>query len=135
MSQQSDRTLPQLAGTPFLEKPPLSYWLSAAAIDLLGDSPAAARTPNIVYAIAGALAVGALAYCMAGASAALLSALLAGTALIAFRVAVWLAPDAGLLAGCALALLGAYAGFTSAPGRRKLLGYTTMHLGAAVKPT
>ncbi len=131
MSQQSDRTLPQLAGTAFLEKPPLSYWLAAAAIDAFGDSPAAARTPNILYAIAGALAVAALAYCMAGASAALLSALLAGTALIAFRVTVWLASDAGLLAGCALALLGAYVGFTAAPGRRKLLGYTAMHLGAA----
>jgi len=30
MSLQSDRTLPQLAGRPFLEKPPLSYWMSAA---------------------------------------------------------------------------------------------------------
>jgi 4-amino-4-deoxy-L-arabinose transferase-like glycosyltransferase len=32
MSEQSDRTLPQLAGTPFLEKPPLSYWMSADAL-------------------------------------------------------------------------------------------------------
>ena len=34
MSLQSDRTLPQLAGVPFLEKPPLSYWMSAAAVSL-----------------------------------------------------------------------------------------------------
>ncbi len=32
MSLQSDRTLPQLAGRPFLEKPPLSYWMSARAV-------------------------------------------------------------------------------------------------------
>ena len=132
MSLQGDRTLPQLAGAPFLEKPPLSYWLSAAAIDAFGDSPAAARAPNILFALAGALAVGALAYSMAGAGAAVLSALLAGTALIAFRVTVWLAPDAGLLAGCAIALWGAFVGFTSARGRAKLVGYSTMHLGAAL---
>src|ERR1700683_1408976 len=66
MSQQSDRTLPQLAGTPFLEKPPLSYWMSGDALRLFGDSPAAARAPNILYAATTALAVGTLAFVMAG---------------------------------------------------------------------
>src|SRR3977135_4753270 len=61
MSQQSDRTLPQLAGTPFLEKPPLSYWMSAAAISLFGDSAAGARAPNLLYAAITAPAVGAAA--------------------------------------------------------------------------
>lgn len=132
MSQQSDRTLPQLAGTPFLEKPPLSYWLSADALRLFGDSPGAARAPNILYAAMTALAVGALAFTMAGAGAAVIAALVAATALIVFRVTVWLAPDACLLAGCAIALLGAYLGFTAPPGRRKLLGYCLMHAGAAM---
>ena len=50
MSLQTDRTLPQLADTPFLEKPPLSYWMSAAAIEVYGDSAAAARVPNLLYA-------------------------------------------------------------------------------------
>src|SRR2546422_10855496 len=50
MSQQSDRTLPRLAGTPFLEKPPLSYWMSAAAISLFGDSAGGARGPHLLYA-------------------------------------------------------------------------------------
>src|SRR5579862_8823209 len=61
MSQQSDRTLPVLAGTPFLEKPPLTYWMSAAGISLFGDSAAAARAPNVLYAVITTLAVGALA--------------------------------------------------------------------------
>jgi len=128
MSQQSDRVLPQLAGKPFLEKPPLSYWLSAAGICAFSQP----RAPNIVYAAVTALAVGATAAMMADAGAAFLSALLAGTLLMAFRVSVWLAPDACLLAGCALALAGAYRGYTAAPGRRKLSGYTLMHLGAAI---
>lgn len=132
MSLQSDRTLPQLADTPFLEKPPLSYWASAAAIELLGDSPAVARIPNIGYAIVGALALGALAFAMESATAAVVTVLVAGTALTALRVTIWLAPDAGLLAGCTLALWGAWLGYTGTPGRRKLFGYTLMHAGAAI---
>jgi 4-amino-4-deoxy-L-arabinose transferase-like glycosyltransferase len=132
MSQQSDRTLPQLAGTPFLEKPPLSYWLSADALRLFGDSPPAARAPNVLYAVVTALAIGALAFAMAGNAAAIVAALVSATAIIAFRVTVWLAPDACLLAGCALSLLGAWLGFTAPAGRRKFLGYCVMHLGAAI---
>jgi 4-amino-4-deoxy-L-arabinose transferase-like glycosyltransferase len=132
MSQQSDRTLPELAGTPFLEKPPLSYWMSATGLELFGSSPAAARSPNILYAGITALAIGALAFAMAGGAAATIAALVSASLLIVFRVTVWLAPDAGLLAGCAVAILGAYLGYTAPPGRRKLLGYCLMHLGAAL---
>ena len=132
MSQQSDWTLPQLAGTPFLEKPPLSYWVSAETLRLFGDSAAAARAPNILYAAITALAIGALAFAMAGNAAAIVAALVSATALIVFRVTVWLAPDAGLLAGCAVSLLGAWLGFTAPAGRRKLLGYCLMHIGAAM---
>ncbi len=132
MSQQSDRTLPQLAGTPFLEKPPLSYWMSAAGLRIFGPSAAAARSPNILYASITAVAMGTLAFAMAGEAAAVIAALVAASFLIVFRVTVWLAPDAGLLAGCAVSLLGTYLGYTSPAGRRKLLGYCLMHAGAAL---
>jgi len=126
MSQQSDWTLPQLADTP------LSYWMSADTLRLFGESAAAARAPNILYAVVTAVAIGALAFSMAGSSAAVVAALVSGTAIIVFRVTAWLAPDACLLAGCALSLLGAWLGFTAVPGRRKLLGYCLMHVGAAI---
>jgi 4-amino-4-deoxy-L-arabinose transferase-like glycosyltransferase len=131
MSLQSDRTLPELAGTPFLEKPPLTYWMSAAGLRLFGDSAAAARAPNVLYAVITTVAVGALAYAVAGNTAAIVAALVAGTALILFRVTVWLAPDGCLLAGCALSLLGTWLGFSASTGRGKLFGYSLMHLGAA----
>src|SRR5437763_14097332 len=67
-----------------------------------------------------------------GAVAALIAALVAASALTAFRVGVWLAPDACLLAGNALALLGAWRGTRAPPGPAKAAGYTLMHLGAAV---
>jgi len=133
MSLQSDRTLPHLAGVPFLEKPPLSYWMSAAAFTLFGNSAAAARAPNLLYAVIGALSVAALALAMqADVAAAVIAAVVAMSALTAFRVSVWLAPDACLLAGCALALLGAWRGYRAARGVAKAAGYALMHLGAAV---
>jgi 4-amino-4-deoxy-L-arabinose transferase-like glycosyltransferase len=69
---------------------------------------------------------------MDGVAAAIAAALVAGTAITAYRVTMWLAPDACLLAGCAVSLLGAYLGYTAPTGRRKLYGYLLMHAGAAV---
>ena len=133
MSLQSDRTLPQLAGVPFLEKPPLTYWMSAASLSVFGDSARGARVPNLLYAAVAALSVVALALAMqVEVGAAVVAALVATSALIAFRVTVWLAPDACLFAGCALALLGAWLGYRSAPGGPKARGYALMHLGAAI---
>ena len=57
----------------------------------------------------------------------------ARSALTAYRVSIWLAPDAALLAGCALALLGVWRGYRAPPGRAKALGYALMHLGAAAR--
>ncbi|MBW4051204.1 MAG: hypothetical protein HIU85_07035 [Proteobacteria bacterium] len=131
MSGQRDWVLPQLAGRPFLEKPPLSYWMSAGAMRLFGPSVRAARAPNLLYAAIIAIAMGALGFAMDGAGAAVVAALAAGSAITAFRVTVWLAPDACLLAGCAVSLLGAWLGYTAPPGRRKLCGYLLMHAGAA----
>jgi 4-amino-4-deoxy-L-arabinose transferase-like glycosyltransferase len=133
MSLQSDRTLPQLAGVPFLEKPPLSYWAAAAALSLWGDSAASARAPNLLYAVSGALALVALALALqADVTAAIIAALVAMSSLTAYRVIVWLAPDACLLAGCALALLGVWRGYRAAAGAPKAAGYALMHLGAAI---
>jgi 4-amino-4-deoxy-L-arabinose transferase-like glycosyltransferase len=133
MSLQSDRTLPQLAGQPFLEKPPLSYWMSAAALTVFGESAAAARVPNLLYALITALSVAALALAMeTGVNAAVLAAVVTMSALTALRVTVWLAPDACLLAGCALALLGVWRGYRAVPGPAKAGGYALMHLGAAI---
>jgi 4-amino-4-deoxy-L-arabinose transferase-like glycosyltransferase len=131
MSQQADRSIPHLADAPFLEKPPLTYWLGATSIAAFGDSAASERLPNLLYALIIAMASGTLAARMAGRQAALVAALLAGSSLLSYRVTVWLAPDAALLAGCAVALLGAYSGYVSAAGARKFWGYTLMHAGAA----
>ena len=43
MATQADKSLPQLAGRPFAEKPPLLYWLGGASVAALGASAGAAR--------------------------------------------------------------------------------------------
>jgi len=132
MAHQDDRVLPNFAGEPFLEKPPLSYWVAAGSTAVFGDSVRAARVPNILYTVITALAIGALAFAMAGGEAALLASILASSTLVMLRVSIWLAPDALLMAGCAVALLGAYLGYTAKPGMAKLGAYTLMHAAAAV---
>src|ERR1700719_3668798 len=82
MSQQSDRAIPSLAGAPFLEKPPLTYWLAGASVAAFGDSAALVLLPNFLYALIVAAAIGTLAARMAGRDAALVAALLAGSALL-----------------------------------------------------
>ncbi len=131
MAGQPHWALAHLAGRPFLEEPPLSYWASALCVRLLGDHPDVLRIPNLLYALVLALAMGTLGFALDGAAAAVIAALVAGSAITAFRVSMWLAPDACLLAACAVALLGAYLGYTAPRGRRKLLGYLLMHAGAA----
>jgi 4-amino-4-deoxy-L-arabinose transferase-like glycosyltransferase len=132
MAQQTDRTIPHLAAEPFLEKPPLSYWLGAAAQQTLGTSAAATRVPNLLYALIACVATGLLAQAMAGRRAAFFATLVFGSMFEVYRVAIWLAPDASLLAGCAVALLGAYRGFCADSTKDKLCWYTLMHAGAAL---
>lgn len=132
MTQQADLRLPQLGDQLFLEKPPLSYWLSAASMNVFGASPAAARLPNLLYAAITVLAIGALAWSIAGYVAGLTAAWVTGSAFTAYQVSIWLAPDACLLAGCALALWGLFRGYVAEGSRQKLLWYCLMHVGATI---
>lgn len=131
MAAQRHWVLPHLAARPFLEKPPLTYWAAALSLRAFGDHAAALRVPNLLYALILALAMGALGWALDGFPAAVVAALVAGSAITAYRVSMWLAPDAPLLAACAVALLGAYLGYRAPSGRGKLGGYLLMHVGAA----
>ena len=48
MAERGDWVVPHLAGVPYMEKPILFYWLSAAAQWLLGDAAAVVRMPSIL---------------------------------------------------------------------------------------
>jgi 4-amino-4-deoxy-L-arabinose transferase-like glycosyltransferase len=133
--------LPALGGQPFAEKPPLSYWLAGASMRVLGASPAAARMPQLGYALLG---FGALLWLLrallrtpdgaAAREAALSGALLFTTMLLVYQVQIWLDTDALLLAGVAVALAGMYTalavvGEDAAARTARWRGYLAMHAG------
>lgn len=128
MSWQADKAVPLLAGEPFCEKPPLTYWMAAVPIKLWGDQAWIARLPNLLYALVTALSVGLLASRSAGRFAGLVGAAAISTFLLSYQVAIWLATDAPLLAAVSAALLGAYIGFYAATRGERLRGYLLMHL-------
>jgi 4-amino-4-deoxy-L-arabinose transferase-like glycosyltransferase len=75
---------PTLQGQPWLEKPPLYYWLAGGAFAALGEKEAAARTPAVLalLLLAGATALfGARLY---GSAAGLHAGFVAGTSLLPF---------------------------------------------------
>ena len=132
MSWQADKAMPLLAGEPFAEKPPLTYWLAALPMQVLGDQAWAARLPNLLYALITALGVGLLASRSAGRFAGLVGAVTVSTFLLSYQVAIWLATDAPLLAADSVALLGAYIGFYATARKERLRGYLLMHAALAL---
>ncbi len=75
---------PTLQGRPWLEKPPLYYWLAGAAFSLLGETETAARLPSVLAAL---LLVGVTALVGArlfGGAAGLHAGFVLGTSLLAF---------------------------------------------------
>jgi 4-amino-4-deoxy-L-arabinose transferase-like glycosyltransferase len=132
MSWQPDKAVPLLAGEAYCEKPPLTYWLAAIPIKLLGTGAWVARLPNLLYAIITAIAVGLLASRSAGRFAGVVAAATVSTFLLSYQVAIWLATDAPLLAATSVALLGAYRGFYAAVSSERLRGYLLMHCALAL---
>ncbi|HVN75708.1 MAG TPA: glycosyltransferase family 39 protein [Thermoanaerobaculaceae bacterium] len=123
----ADLAVPHLGDAAFCEKPPLYYWVAAGSLRLLGGRTVTIRLPNLVYALVGALMVGLLARAAAGRSAALAAGVAMGTLYLAYRVEIWIATDALLMASVAGALLGCYRGLGARRGWPKLAWYSVMH--------
>jgi 4-amino-4-deoxy-L-arabinose transferase-like glycosyltransferase len=132
MSWQTGKAVPLLAGEAFCEKPPLTYWVSGAAIRGLGTSAWAARLPNLLYALATALAVGLIGRRSSGRLAGVVAAVSISTFLLSYQVLIWLATDAPLLAAVAAALWGLYVGFYALNRADRLGGYSCMHAALAL---
>ena len=105
MRRSGDAVTPTLQGQPWLEKPPLYYWLAGKAFSLLGETEAAARLPSVA---AGLLFVGVTALVGAriyGGVAGLHAGLALGTSVLPFAYARAAAMDM-LLAATVTAAIG-----------------------------
>ena len=58
MLESGDYVTPTLDGRPWLEKPPLLYWMEAGSYALLGVSEGSARMPSALIAFLAALLLG-----------------------------------------------------------------------------
>ena len=87
MRRSGDPITPTLQGRPWLEKPPLYYWLAGKAFSVLGENEAAARLPSVAAGLlfAGMTAlVGARLY---GSAPGLHAGFILGTAVLPFAYA------------------------------------------------
>jgi 4-amino-4-deoxy-L-arabinose transferase-like glycosyltransferase len=124
--------LPKLAGVTFAEKPPLTYWLSAASMRLFGATPAAARAPLLLYALLGVLAIARLGRAAGGRATGYAAGALFATALLSFQVQIWLECDALLLCGVCLALCGGYLGLAARSPQQRCVWYLLLHIGLSL---
>ena len=84
MQRAGEWVTPTLRGEPWLEKPPLFYWLAGGAFRVLGETEAAARVPSVLATL---LLVGATALFGArlyGSAAGLHAGFVAGLSLLPF---------------------------------------------------
>lgn len=131
MLERGDLLTPTLNYVPYFEKPPLHYWLNAAAITLFGETPFAARCTGALSGLAGIVVVYHLARQLFGRREGLLSALVLGTSIgvvIQGRVNI---TDTTLTI-CLTASLGAFLLASRPDQRRKGLHYHLFYLFAAL---
>ncbi len=79
MLASGDFVTPRLDGVLYFEKPPLHYWLVAAAIRALGLTELAPRLPSALFGLLGVLLVHRLGAAMGGRRAGLVAAAALGT--------------------------------------------------------
>ena len=104
MAQSGDWITPRLNDLKYFEKPPLQYWLNAAAFDALGVSDWSARLPSAVAGFLAVIAVGLTAARLAGADAGPLAALVLAGSVWHAGLAHLLTVDAVLSCFLAIAL-------------------------------
>ncbi len=136
---QQPLPLPTLNGVRFAEKPPMTYWLAGAAMRTFGAHPAAARAPQLAYALLAFVAMMALLRSLLGPGPQTAAACWCGAALFAssalvYQVQIWLDTDALLLAGACVALAGMHRalcadGEDASARRARWRGYFLMHAG------
>jgi 4-amino-4-deoxy-L-arabinose transferase-like glycosyltransferase len=99
MLQSGDWSVPRLDGGPFFHKPPLFYWITAAAMHVFGPGPAAARSASWLAGVAVTTGLFAFVRRWVGVEAARAAALVLATLPLFYAGAQYANLDM-LVAGC-----------------------------------
>jgi 4-amino-4-deoxy-L-arabinose transferase-like glycosyltransferase len=135
MQRANEWVTPTLQGRPWLEKPPLYYWLAGAAFRWLGENELAARLPSVIAAL---VLVGSTAFFGArlfGAAAGLHAGFILATCLLVFAFGRAASMDMLLAASVTVALGYFCLGLFDLADRRALpvafvaLGFATLAKG------
>lgn len=128
MLRTGDFVVPHLQGFPYLEKPPLTYWMTAASYSLFGRSETSARLPVALMGFFGTLSLAWLAWRSIRPGAAWIAAATSVLTTHWFIQARYLTTDMILAGWMTVALCGfAVAALT---GRRH--AYWLFYIGAAL---
>jgi len=123
--------VPQLAGQPFLEKPPLYWWAQAGLFGLFGHASAGvARLPSALFGWVALLLTYAWGRSFLEREAAALGALVFLTTSVVLVNAHWVIVDTALLAGTT-GSLACLAAALAAEGPRRSALWAGMYLGLA----
>jgi 4-amino-4-deoxy-L-arabinose transferase-like glycosyltransferase len=136
MLRSGDWVTPRLDGVPFLDKPPLFYWLEGAAFAVLGVHVWSARVATALLGFAGCAMVYAAGARLYGRRAGLLGALVLAASPLHFGASQYVNHDLAVATWITAALL-AFAVGDRREGRARLpwllAGYTAMGLAVMTK--
>jgi 4-amino-4-deoxy-L-arabinose transferase-like glycosyltransferase len=129
MAFTSHWAVPTLNQKPFLEKPPLYYWVLAAVFKAFGKaSDDVARFPSALVGLGGSIAIFFLARRFYGPRVGFLAAFILATSFEYFRVAHWVLIDSTLTCFVFLVMTFFITGYLSERPGRRLLFYTLSYL-------
>ena len=129
MALTSHWAVPTLNQKPFLEKPPLYYWVLAAVFKAFGKaSDDVARIPSAFFGLGGIIAIFFLARRFYGPRVGFLAAFILATSFEYFRVAHWVLIDSALTCFVFLVMTFFITGYLSERPGRRLLFYTLSYL-------
>ena len=129
MLRTADFVTPTLNSRPWLEKPPLLFWMGALSFRLFGVSEEAARFPVALLGLLAALGCSYLLYRVQGRRAALLGLLILSTSPLFFVYSRAASTDMPLAALLTLSLICAFQAHTT--GRLSLALFAGASLGLA----
>lgn len=133
MAASGDYITPMLSGAPFWAKPPLSFWATAASINVFGANEFGAKLPHFLFIIASVALVYFFARRWRGPDqAAAAAAVLATMPLVAYW-AGGVMTDPALVFSMTLAMVGFYNAINGAPKYWGYLFFAGLALGLLAK--